>query len=449
MLMLGLSVAVAVAHAPPVLSREESARHYFLGVAHGAKGDPLRAAWEFTWAVHFDPTNADAWLARGLVFHACDLGQQAVSDFTRVIRLRPTADVYERRARLSVSRGDTQAAVADLTRALELAPESVSLRRLRGGVHAQRGESELAVRDLTAALAVTPSDENALMWRGVSHFQAGHTDLALADMAAALRLAPDNQAAVYNRGVMYAHLGQDLKADIDFARAIELKPDDQAAYARRGELHAKAGDPATARRCFTRVIALDPKNVAAYRQRATLNTTGGEFAAALADLETVAELERSPAAYKELARFRLDCPDARLRDAKKAVELAETAAVLARLAVTAGNARPDPSYDQLRASALAAAGDHERAVYVLGGVLANHKLTAADLARVDDQIGLYQRMVALRRPAPEPRVVAVSPTLLPLPPLVGTTFEKMPPPPVDLPPIIIPELPPVPEPDKR
>ncbi len=474
MLLSSLLAALIAPHAKPAaISREESARHFLLGVAHHLDGDSLRAAWEFTHAVHFDPTNADAWLARAMVFEQSDQGNQAIADLTRVIGLGEDADARLHRAYWLALRNDHRAALADLTevveldprnevawrnrgiahaalgepelalsdltRALEFDPDSAESLRLRGAIRGQLGGYDESIRDLSAALTATPDDGQALTWRGISHFAAGHYESASADFAAALRLDPTNYLACVNRGQMHAHLGQDLKAEVDFARAIELKPDDPNAHLQRGDLHAKSGDSATAVRCFTRVIALSPKDATAYRKRAALNSADGKHAAQLADLMKVAELEPAAQVFAELARLRLDCPDLALRDAKKAVELADKAWALSRIAA----ARPfDPSYDQLRASALATAGDHERAIHVLDGMLSSEQLNAEDRVRVSDHLELYKRVAEQRRTertvvVKEEVVVRAQMELLPpLPPL--SEVGKVPP--GELPPIVIPEI---------
>ena len=208
---------------------------------------------------------------------------------------------------------------------------------------------------------------------------------------------------------------------MDFARAIELKPGDPRPHLQRGDLHAKNGDRATAIRCFTRVIELTPKDATAHRKRAVLNSADGKHAALLADLEKVAELEPTAEAFKELARLRLDCPDLTLRDAKKAVELADKAWALSRL--TAASPENDFSYSELRASAAAATGDPERAVTILSGVLSSHKshsggralpaefnralppppepnggVYSAEYKRLSDRLDQYKRIAELRRP---------------------------------------------------
>ena len=431
MLLSVLAVALIAPHAKPVvLSREESARHCLLGIAHAVQGDRLRAAWEFTHAVHFDPTNADAWHGRAWVFQECQMEDQAMADYSRVLRLGPDADAYFQRGYLSAKRndhrtavadfnqviglnprneyawrlrgfcrtqlGETEAAVADLTRSLELDPRSAETLRLRGGVYAQRGEAANAIRDLDAALELRPDDGEALTWRGAAHGASGNPDLATADFTRALRLDPNNSNAIYNRAVMNIQLGRDLRAAADLDRLIALKPADPDGYTLRAELHARSGDREIAIRDYTRLIALNPKSADVYRKRSAVHTADGNHPAALADLEKVAELEPKAEAYRELAKFHLDCPDAKLKNAKKAIDLADKAWALARIVATAGQPF-DPSYEQLRSSALANTGDYEKAIYLLDVLLQGKQMSADDLRRVSDQLDQYKQILALQR----------------------------------------------------
>jgi len=431
MLLPVLAVALIAPHAKPVvISREESARHYLLGIARAVQGDRLRAAWEFTHAVHFDPTNADAWLARGMVFEASDLGDHAIADYSRVLNFGPNAEAYLHRAYWYEKRkdhkaavadltkaaelvpwnesvwrlrgfslmrsGETEAAVADFTRSLELDPQSAETLRFRGGAYAQLRETANAIRDLDAALELDPDDATALTFRAVAHFSAGHNDRAAADFAHALRLDPNNYNAIYNRAVMNVQLGRDLRAAADLDRLIALKPADPDGYTLRAELHARSGDREIAIRDYTRLIALNPKSADVYRKRSAVHTADGNHPAALADLEKVAELEPKAEAYRELAKFHLDCPDAKLKNAKKAIDLADKAWALARIVATAGQPF-DPSYEQLRSSALANTGDYEKAIYLLDVLLQGKQMSADDLRRVSDQLDQYKKILALQR----------------------------------------------------
>jgi len=481
MLLSVLAVALIAPHAKPVvLSREESARHCLLGIAHAVQGDRLRAAWEFTHAVHFDPTNADAWHGRAWVFQECQMEDQAMADYSRVLRLGPDADAYFQRGYLSAKRndhrtavadfnqviglnprneyawrlrgfcrtqlGETEAAVADLTRSLELDPRSAETLRLRGGVYAQRGEAANAIRDLDAALELRPDDGEALTWRGAAHGASGNPDLATADFTRALRLDPNNSNAIYNRAVMNIQLGRDLRAAADLDRYIVLTPNDPIGYTLRAELHARSGDPELAIRDYTRLIALNPKSADVYRKRAAVYSADANHPAALADLEKIVELEPKAESYRELAKFHLDCPDPKFKDARKAVEFADKAWELDRLAALASGQPLDTIADELRATAAAATGDLDRAVSILSGVLSSQPLPTDIKLRVNERLAFYKQMIGLKLAATVPVVVRAAaepmPNLLPLPSLPKFVKNAVPPVSEGLPPIIIPVIPP-------
>ena len=122
------------------------------------------------------------------------------------LRLNQPTDAagFARRGAASAARGDYAAALADLTRACELAPTEASYFYQRGMVHWQNSQPELALADLDKAIKLKPDDVPSLLAR--ARLKSGHdvaaaaADLAAADRAAAkdsddrLRIAAEYEA---------------------------------------------------------------------------------------------------------------------------------------------------------------------------------------------------------------------------------------------------------------
>jgi tetratricopeptide (TPR) repeat protein len=146
-------------------------------------------------------------------------------------------------------------------------------------------------------------------------------DLAIAEFSKAIRLKPGNMYARVDRGLAYADKGDWDKAIADYNEAIRLVPNRPGLYHIRG-------------------IAYSHK---------------GEYEKAVADYNEAIRLKPDyAAAYDTLARLLAVCPDANVRNGKKAVEYAKKVCDLPEWQNMGG-------FDTL-AAAYAEAGDFDNAV---------------------------------------------------------------------------------------
>jgi Tfp pilus assembly protein PilF len=65
----------------------------------------------------------------------------------------------------------------------------------RGRAYLEKGEFSLAIRDLTRAIELIPQSANPYRHRGVAYFKSGKIDLARSDLTRALELKPDYEDA--------------------------------------------------------------------------------------------------------------------------------------------------------------------------------------------------------------------------------------------------------------
>jgi serine/threonine protein kinase/tetratricopeptide (TPR) repeat protein len=257
--------------------------------------------------------SADALLARGTEYLKNRRYDEAVAAFTEVVRLTPRdARVYSRLGVAQFAQGRFQDAVDDFTAAIRLEPDARDL--------VNRGRAYRALEKLAEAEA---------------------------DFAEAIRLDPRSAPAHFFRGELYQNAKQYAKAADDFGKAIELasgKPAAgftlAAAYERRGlcrmlpdTASSTAVDEAVSD--FDEALRLDPENPADLHEfRAAAFELQGKAEASLFDNQMAALFKRIRAtpddadAYRRLALMLASCPVARLRDGKKAVELATRACEL-------------------------------------------------------------------------------------------------------------------------
>ena len=104
------------------------------------------------------------------------------------------AEAWATRAAVAFELGDPAGAVADLTRAIELAPDPAVLFN-RAVAHQTLQRWELAEADFTAVLEADPAEDEAWLGRAECRRRLGDADGAGDDLRRAAALAPDHSAA--------------------------------------------------------------------------------------------------------------------------------------------------------------------------------------------------------------------------------------------------------------
>jgi tetratricopeptide (TPR) repeat protein len=174
---------------------------------------------------------------------------------------------------------------------------------------------------LLAAQGCGSNQADKAFERGLEAVRRHDYDVAIVEFSEAIRLNPDYEEAYYNRGHAYGDKGDYDKAIADYNKAIHLNPEDGGAYSSRGHSYFRKGDYGKAATDYGEAIRLNPNNVKAYNGLAWLLAV---------------------------------CPDANVRNGKKAIEYAKKACELSEWKAPA-------ELDTL-AAAYAEGGDFDNAV---------------------------------------------------------------------------------------
>jgi hypothetical protein len=100
-------------------------------------------------------------------------------------------------------KGEYEAALVAVDKAIELDPKSSRAYALRGNVYRAKGEYDRALADVNEALRLDSKDALALSTRGGIYSFKGDHDKALADTTAAIHLNPNSSVYYNNRGFVY------------------------------------------------------------------------------------------------------------------------------------------------------------------------------------------------------------------------------------------------------
>jgi len=161
-------------------------------------------------------------------------GGQAPEPAPANARLNEPTDAagYARRGAASAARHDYESAIADLTRACELAPTESSYFYERGVAHWQNRQADAALADFDQAIKLKPDDADALLARATLRANRHDPPAAIvADLDAADRALPKEADARMRLGELYAYAGQPAAAVVQFSKWIDARPRDDVRMA--------------------------------------------------------------------------------------------------------------------------------------------------------------------------------------------------------------------------
>ena len=173
----------------------------------------------------------------------------------------------------------------------------------RGAASAARHDYDAAIADLTRACELAPTEPDYFYQRGMAHWGKKQPDLALADLDQAILLKADDPDALLARASLRASRGDApalIAADLD--AADPALPKEADAHLRLGHLYDDAGQPATAVVQYTKWI--DSHRQDDVRMPSALNSrcwaralTGQALELALADCNSALHMRPNTAAF--------------------------------------------------------------------------------------------------------------------------------------------------------
>ena len=165
----------------------------------------------------------------------------------------------------------------------------------------QNRNLEGALADLTEAIAIFPESHsnprilaNAYDRRGLVLQKIGKYQEALADANRSVELVSERGEYYAHRALAHLELNDFYRAIEDQTRAIELKPNQPDLYFNRGKTHYAARNHEQALADLDRVIALNSFYVYAYEQRYFVHRAMGNWQKAQADYEKAKYLGYEP-----------------------------------------------------------------------------------------------------------------------------------------------------------
>lgn len=196
----------------------------------------------------------------------------------------------------------------------------------RGELHIEAGDPRSAFADFQHALLLDKTNWAAFLNRGVTLAQHGQPREALRDFDHAIELNPRLGAALHNRAEVRSELGDYAKAVGDYTSAIAAGEGSAAVYAGRGFANAQLGRFGAAASDYNEALRLAPGDAETFALRGSLYAQAGHFEQAISDFNAALAIDpRNAFTYRSVAWLLATCPDARFRDASKALAAAQRA----------------------------------------------------------------------------------------------------------------------------
>ena len=205
---------------------------------------------------------------------------------------------YLNRSAAYRAKGDFDAALADLNKALQLDPNSAPALIERASIYQARDDFDRAIADYDRTLRFNQNLGEAYGGRASAYQGKGDLDRALADFGEAVRLDPASASLRVHRGAVYEAKGDYDRAIADYDAALERDPNMASVHNSRGLAYLAKSDFDRALADFSAAIELDPKLTDAFLNRANVYRDKQDFARAREDLETALRLDPESASAK-------------------------------------------------------------------------------------------------------------------------------------------------------
>lgn len=272
--------------------------------------------------------------------------------------------------------------------ALQRTPNDVGLHDDVALLYLAVGRRDEAIAHFSESARLSPAVAATHFNLGTALAAAGRGDEAIDQFRQALGLDPAYAYAHNNLGALLLPKGRLEEAASHFRRALEIDPAYAEAHNNLGKLLAYQGRLDDAFDHLSRAVSLRESYAEGHFNLAQVLASQSRTSDALQHYRrALALLPDWPAALGELAWMLATCADARVRDAREAISLAERAVSL--------SSRRDPAALDALAAAYAAAGRFDEAVATAQGAadrLAGRDTTDASV--IAQRIALYRE----RRP---------------------------------------------------
>ena len=292
--------------------------------------DPAERLADLDEAIRINPGDVATLRLRGTTYAEQEKYDQALADFDTALQIDPEhAATHELRAKVLIELKRYDEAMAGLDKARELAPQSVAPLMHQARIHGLKSDFKKALEVLNLANALQPADAAVLLLRASMYEELDQREKALADVDRVLELRPGLPLAMRFRVSLLAGSGEFDLAARQLEELQKAEPEDPAIELQLALFYSAEKQYGKAIQKFSAVLQKQPDNAIALRGRGDALLSMGRQADAIADYQKALKIEPDDTgALNNLAWVLATSPDEKLRDGKRAIELATKACEL-------------------------------------------------------------------------------------------------------------------------
>ena len=222
----------------------------------------------FRQALRDDPSSAEAFYGIGSVCLQQQKTKEARENFERALKLHAAypgtfLNAWNNLGILAAREGNTDRAIADFQRALEIDPgHSIALLNL-GNAYRQKKDWATAKTTLERAVALNTEDPEANYSLGMVYAQLNDTDRAHQYLTKALTLRPVYPEALNNLGILYLRTSRTQEAIHSFQESVRLAPAYDQSYLNLAKVYEIEGDRDKARAVLLELLKQHPDHAQA------------------------------------------------------------------------------------------------------------------------------------------------------------------------------------------
>jgi tetratricopeptide (TPR) repeat protein len=296
----------------------------------GMQQEPEKKLADLSEAVRLMPGDAAAMRARAVLLAKMGKLEESLADFDKAIALEPDdSSTYEEKALILSRLNRYEESLAALEKAKQLSPDSITPLATSAQVHMQQEKLDAALEDLNKALTMDPTNVVAMVLRAGVYQQSGEREKALADADRALRLQPNLPLAIRTRALLLAEDQRYEESAKELERLRKLDPKDPLTLKQLVILYGELKQSEKVLQLYDALVAMEPKNWMLLRGRGDAYLNVGKQAEAIADYEAAMAVEpKDHGILNNLAWVLATSPDEKIRNGKRAIELATAACEL-------------------------------------------------------------------------------------------------------------------------
>lgn len=206
----------------------------------------------------------------------------SIEYYTRAMDAAPEAGyIYDNRGLSYDALGETENALADFNRAIELDSILIAAYVNRGWIYHKIGEYENAIADFERAIELDSHYYKAYIGRAYMYYLAEEYEQAIDYYTTALELNSEENVGYFYRGKSYHLLGQYELAIDDFTAYIAIDPNDVFGFYSRGLVYYDMDLHDLALKDFYSVIEIDPSFYYVYHSIGSSYYMQGDYEVAL------------------------------------------------------------------------------------------------------------------------------------------------------------------------